>query len=244
MSRPPLCAWEGNVTTATQQVTRDEAQIIRALPFLRSLPEPDLERVIAAVRRRTYRKGDLIHHEDDLAGDCFVVVRGQVKHRLTALDGRQITHKFSSSGVFFGMISVLDHKRRAGDAVAVTDCELMVIDGDLIAEIRQKHPSANAALLEFTTTGVRHVLGLLHDLAFLSVPMRLAKVLLQFAEEDAQGLYIPAYLNQMELAFLVATTRESVNQTLKRFAREGWVTFDRRLLRITDAEGLRRSISD
>ena len=65
--------------------------------------------------------------------------------------------------------------------------------------------------------------------SFLSVPMRLAKVLLQYAEEDANGLYIPAYLNQMELAFLVATTRESVNQTLKRFAREGWVGFDRRL---------------
>src|SRR4051812_17737406 len=102
MSQPPLWRFGGNVTTATQQVTRDEAQIVRALPFLKGLPEPELDRVIAAVRRRTYRKGDLIHHEDDLAGDCFVVVRGQVKHRLTALDGRQITHKFSSPGVFFG----------------------------------------------------------------------------------------------------------------------------------------------
>src|SRR3954463_7503622 len=142
-----------NMTTATQATTRDEAQIIRALPFLKGLSQPELDRVSSAVRRRTYRRGDLIHHEDDLAGDCFVVVRGQVKHRLTAFDGRQITHKFSTTGAFFGMISVLDHKRRAGDAVAVTDTDLMVIDGDLIAEIRDKHPSANAALLEFTTTG-------------------------------------------------------------------------------------------
>jgi CRP-like cAMP-binding protein len=232
------------MTTATQSLTREEAQILRALPFLSGLPDGDLQRVTGAVRRRTYRRGDLIHHEDDLAGDCFVVVRGHVKHRLTAFDGRQITHKFSTTGAFFGMISVLDHKRRAGDAVAVTDTDLMVVDGDLIAEIRERHPPANAALLEFTTTGVRHVLSLLHDLAFLSVPMRLAKVLLQYADEDASGLYIPGYLNQMELAFLVATTRESVNQTLKRFAREGWVAFDRRLLRITDADGLRRSIVD
>ena len=119
-----------------------------------------------------------------------------------------------------------------------------MIDGDLIAELRGTHPEANAALLEVYTTGFRHVLGLLHDLAFLSVPMRLAKVLLQYAEEDATGRYIPPYLNQMELAFLVATTRESVNQTLKRFAREGWVALDRRILRLTDIEGLRRSISD
>jgi CRP-like cAMP-binding protein len=232
------------MTTATQFLNRDETQVVRALPFLAGLPDADIERVTSAVRRRSYRRGDLIHHEDDLAGDCFVVTRGQVKHRLTAFDGRQITHKFSGAGSFFGMLSVLDHKRRAGDAVAVTDCELLVIDGDLIASIRERHPSANAALLDFTTTGFRHVLGLLHDLAFLSVPMRLAKVLLQYAEQDATGLYIPSYLNQMELAFLVATTRESVNQTLKRFAREGWVSFDRRLLRIGDPEGLRRSISD
>jgi CRP-like cAMP-binding protein len=228
----------------TTQLSKDETQVIAGLPFLAGISQPQLDRVMSAVRRRSYRRGELIHHEDDIAGDCFVVMRGQIKHRLTAFDGRQLTHKFTSAGNFFGTLSVLDHKRRAGDAVAVTDCELLVMDGDLIAELRRTHPRTNEVLLEVYTTGLRHVLGLLHDLAFLSVPMRLAKALLEHAQEDAEGLYIPAHLNQMELAFLVATTRESVNQTLKRFAREGWVAFDRRVLRIVDPEGLRRSISD
>jgi CRP/FNR family cyclic AMP-dependent transcriptional regulator len=227
---------------ATQPLTKEEAQVLRALPFLAGLTEGELERVAAGVRRRSYRRGDLIHHEDDLAGDGFVVTRGHVKHRLTAFDGRQITHKYSPPGSFFGMLSVLDHKRRAGDAVAVTDCELLVIDRGSIADLREKHPEATAALLEAYTNGFRHLLSLIHDLAFLSVPMRLAKVLLQYAETDDAGLYIPPYLNQLELAFLVGTTRESVNQTLKRFAREGWVALDRRVIRIVDAEALRRSI--
>jgi CRP/FNR family cyclic AMP-dependent transcriptional regulator len=230
-------------TMVVSQLLKDEAQIVRTLPFLSTLSEPEVDHIVASVRRRIYRKGDHIQNEDDLAGDCFIVIQGHVKHRLTALDGRQITHKYTAPGNFFGTVSLHEYKRRAGDAVAATDCELLVIDRETIVEVLRVHPEANAAFVQAYTQGLRHLLGLLHDFAFLNVPMRLAKVLLEHAQEDADVLYIPAYLNQMELAFLVATTRESVNQTLKRFAREGWVRLDHRILRISDPDGLRRSIS-
>jgi CRP-like cAMP-binding protein len=107
-----------------------------------------------------------------------------------------------------------------------------------------RHPEANSALLETYVAGIRHLLSLLHDLAFLSVPRRLARVLLEYAESDGGGgLCLPQYLNQLELAFLVGTTRESVNQTLKRFIREGWIAVRQRTVILTDADALRRSTS-
>jgi CRP-like cAMP-binding protein len=214
------------------------------VPFFTGLPESERERLAASVRRRSYRRGEVIHHEDDLAGDCFVVTQGHVKHRLTAFDGRQLTHSVQGPGGFFGLLSLIDHKRRAGDAVAVTDTEVLVIDRDLLGEILQRYPETNAALLDSYMGRYRQLLGLIHDLAFLSVPQRLAKVLLLHAREDeaAEHPIVPAFLNQTELAFLVGTTRESVNQTLKRFAREGSVAFERRTLVVMDAEALRRVV--
>jgi CRP-like cAMP-binding protein len=229
---------------STQSLTREEHDVLAKLPFFTMLDADEMQDVASSVRKRSYRRGEIIHHVDDIAGDVFVVTRGHVKHRITAFDGRQLTHSVDGPGGFFGMLSVIDQKRRAGDAVGLTDCEVLVIDRDVIVRVLRDHREANAILLRHHVRSLREKLSLVHDLAFLSVPMRLAKAILEYAEpgtEPASPPAIPGYLNQTELAFLVSSTRESVNQCLKTFARHGWIDFDRRTIRITDPEGLRKA---
>jgi CRP-like cAMP-binding protein len=229
---------------SSQTLTRKESEVLARLPFLAMLDASQMQDLASSVRKRSYRRGEIIHHVDDIAGDIFVVTRGHVKHRITAFDGRQLTHAIDGPGGFFGMLSVIDQKRRAGDAVGLTDCEVLVIDRDAIVRVMRDHPEANAILLRHHVRSVREKLTLVHDLAFLSVPARLAKTILEYAvpgDEPDRRPTIPAYLNQTELAFLVSSTRESVNQCLKAFARSGWIDFDRRTIRITDPEGLRKA---
>src|SRR5690348_15517580 len=112
---------------APQTLNREELEKLAALPFFAMLNENDLQAIASTVRKRSYRRGEVIHHVDDVAGDVFVVLRGHVKHRITALDGRQLTHSIHGPGGAFGLVSVIDHKRRGGDAVGLTDCEVLVI---------------------------------------------------------------------------------------------------------------------
>lgn len=213
-----------------------------ALPFFSATSTEEMEEIVATVRRRNYRRGEVIHHVDDVAGDVFVIVRGVVKHRLTASDGRQFTHSIQEAGAPFGLLSVIDQHRRAGDAVALTDCEVLVIDRDTFARFLAENVEAKSQLLDRHVNSLRRQHSLVHDLAFLTVPMRLAKTLLYYARTnpESQTPAIPSYLNQTELAYLVGSTRESVNQCLKSFVRQGWIDFDHRSIRILDAEGLRR----
>ncbi len=229
---------------AIQTITRDDIQTLGRLPFFADLSAAELDVIAGSVRRRAYRRGEVIHHVDDVAGDVFLITRGIVKHRLTAFDGRQLTHSIQGPGDPFGLLSAIDQKRRAGDAVALTDCDVLVIDREAFAAFLKSHPEANIFLLDFHVSSVRRHLALVHDLAFLSVPMRLAKVLLTHARRDLDSGQetIPAYLNQTELAFLVGSTRESVNQCLKSFARQGWIGFERRTIKIVDREALLRTI--
>jgi CRP/FNR family cyclic AMP-dependent transcriptional regulator len=227
---------------ATQALTRDEFQILAGLGLFATLDEAEVEEIAGSVRKRAYRRGEVIHHVDDVAGDVFLITKGKVKHRLTAFDGRQLTHSIQGPGDPFGLLSAIDRKRRAGDAVALTDCDVLVIDRDDIESFLKDHPEAHKYLLDFHVASVRQHLAQVHDLAFLSVPMRLAKVLLAHSQQSVDPLTgqhtIPAYLNQTELAFLVGSTRESVNQCLKAFDRHGWIGFDRRNIHILDADAL------
>jgi CRP-like cAMP-binding protein len=226
-------------------LSREEFATLANLRFFDCLNEQEMEEIAATVRKRNYRRGEVIHHVDDVAGDVFLITRGNVKHRLTAFDGRQLTHSIQGPGDPFGLLSVIDQKRRAGDAVALTDCDVLVIDRDVFASFLKAHPESKTFLLDFHVASVRQHLGTVHDLAFLSVPMRLAKVLLHHSQRNIDPVSgrptIPSYLNQTELAFLVGSTRESVNQCLKSFARQGWIGFDRRTIHILDAEALRRN---
>ena len=73
----------------THNLTRDEFDILARLRFFETLSETELEGIASSVRKRAYRRGEVIHHVDDVAGDVFLITRGIVKHRLTAFDGRR-----------------------------------------------------------------------------------------------------------------------------------------------------------
>ena len=228
---------------ALQLARHEDLEAVGRLPLFACVREQEVSEIMGSARRRTYQRGQVIHHVDDVAGDVFVIVKGHVKHRLLASDGRQITHNIQGPINFFGMMSVLDGKRRAGDAVALTDCEVLVIDSEIIASFLARHPEANSVLLKRYVGSARRMEMMLHDQAFLSVPMRLAKVLLEYAVHEGDSptdeLVVPSYLNQTELACLVGTSRESVNQSLKQFSFWGWIESDRKNIHVLDAPALR-----
>jgi CRP-like cAMP-binding protein len=227
---------------AVHHLSREEYRVLSQLSFFAATAPEEMDEIAATVRRRNYRRGEVIHHVDDVAGDVFVIVQGVVKHRLVASDGRQFTHSIQEAGAPFGLLSVIDRQRRAGDAVALTDCEVLVIDRDVFAGFVKEHPEAKSELLDRHVTSLRRQHNLVHDLAFLTVPMRLAKTLLAYARTDSKtrAEIVPAYLNQTELAYLVGSTRESVNQCLKLFARQGWIGSEYRSIRVLDREALSR----
>jgi CRP/FNR family transcriptional regulator, cyclic AMP receptor protein len=81
-------------------------------------------------------------------------------------------------------------------------------------------------------------------LVFRSVPSRVAKILLELAEDfgrrEAHGLVIDLAISQEELATLVGASRQAVNASLRELEREGVVRRNGRWLVLLDVGALRR----
>ena len=71
----------------------------------------------------SYRAGDFIFREGDEASCMFVVLRGSVE--MSTRDKVVVT---IPEGKPFGMLSLIDKKRRANTARAKEDCELALLD--------------------------------------------------------------------------------------------------------------------
>src|SRR5690606_10954510 len=84
--------------------------------------------------------------------------------------------------------------------------------------------------LHVLKTLARHIRRLntqLADIFFLDLPGRLARVLLNLAEQYGRrvsdGIVIELSLTQTDLAEMTGATRVSVNKALGRFRRSGWI---------------------
>ena len=77
----------------------------------------------------------------------------------------------------------------------------------------------------------------LEELAFKSIPARLASLLLRLAEQQGPGKVVAGYTHQ-DLGEMLGTYRETITQTLNEFKAEGLVDIGRKRIEILDVGGL------
>jgi len=230
------------------RLTSPETELLSSLSIFRCLDADDLDAVASQLTRRTFAKGDVIYHYDDLPGSLYILVKGRVKIRLISqTDNRQVTFAWISPGTFFGTISLLDEGHRNSDCVAVEPCQILEMSHDAFRAYLRSHPAAMEALIETMALRWRQTIRHFYDLAFLDVPGRLARLLLQLAGDRGNGkLQLPVTINnlsQREMASLVGTTRESINKWIKYFANQGCIEFSKGSVTILRADDLRERIT-
>jgi len=102
------------------------------------------------------------------------------------------------------------------------------------------------AVLEAVSRRLRETDEMAADLAFLDVPGRLAKKLLDLAASNgvqkSSGVLIDLAVTQEELANMIGVTRESVNRNLSDFKKMGLVTNQGRKIIVKDAARLRQRV--
>jgi CRP-like cAMP-binding protein len=102
------------------------------------------------------------------------------------------------------------------------------------------------SVIEAMSRRLRRTTDLVQDVAFLDVPARLARVLLQLNEAGGQpgpdGMLRSPRLTQSELAELVGTTRETLNKWLGFYERQGLLRRSRGVVQVVRPEELRQRI--
>ena len=212
---------------------------VRQVQLFRTLDEGQLHKVSRLLKERRYRKNEIIFHQDDPGGYLYIICSGRVRIYLAAPDGREVTLRIYGPDSAFGELSVLDGEARSASAAALEDVATYVLyREDFFNLLRESF-----ALVEHTITilveRVRYTTNYSEQLAFLSVPGRVAALLVRLAGAEAEiQAPIRLELSQQELADFANTTREWVNRALHDFAAEGLVRIERRAVVILDREGL------
>jgi len=202
--------------------------LFRDHPLFQRLEPELIDQLNSHFVKKNIARGTAIFAVCDAAASVFAVCAGTVKISTSTADGRDVVFNLVNAGEIFGEIAVLDGGTRTADATAMTDCELVEIQGRDFLTIARKRPELGLKLLELLCRRLRRTSEQLEDMMGLGLPRRLAKTLLRLTEGIAPSVHgRKVAFTHREIGQMVGASRESTNKYLRGWQRRGWVHLDR-----------------
>lgn len=184
-----------------------------------------------ALRRAAVRcsAGHLIYLQETDATCFYYLKRGRVKSFLQAEDGDERVLRIYEEGAIFGEASFFDELPRVSSAVALSPCEIVPIDRDLVAQEFARDPTLAMSMIQYLARTVRLLSQQVDDMAFRPAPQRLGRRLLALAGADGT-----VCATQEELAAAISVSRVTVSRILSDLTRRGIVTLGYSTVRVLD----------
>jgi CRP/FNR family cyclic AMP-dependent transcriptional regulator len=216
---------------------------LRRCALFENVRDEALRDVVSRLRRRHFRRNEVIFHQGDPGDSLHVVSDGAVKIVLPSAEGEEAIIATLRPGDFFGELALLDGAPRSATAVALDACETLTLPRDVFRELLDQDPGLRDALLEGLARELRRVTGQVEELHFLDLAGRLAMRLSRLARDtdpasDVVRLDWP--YTQSDLASMIGGTRQSVNKLLSELVVAGLVVMERDTILIPSVAALAR----
>jgi CRP/FNR family transcriptional regulator, cyclic AMP receptor protein len=219
------------------QVTTQNVDFLATVPLFNGLDRIELERFAEVTREKSYPKGSVIRFEDDPGDSLFVVREGRVKVVLIGEDGREVILGVLGVGEYFGELSLIDDRPRSAHVIAMEDSNLLVLRREDFRKRVESSPSVAWSLLTELSRRLRRADDKIGGLVLLDVPGRIARLLLDLAEESGTNA-IEKTLTHQTIAQMIGASRETVSRAMKDFQDAGWITVERRRIALADRAAL------
>ena len=208
------------------------------------LAPSELQTLTAKLTRRTFKKGEVIFHQNDPGDQVHFVVAGVVKISVSSPDGQVHDVAILTPGDCFGEMSVLDGGLRSATAAAMESTTTLTLAREDFLAFLYDHSQFVILIMAFLVRRLRATDDLIGDIVFLDLPTRVAKKMLEvaYAYRDRRipsgQLTVP--LTQGELSTLVGCSRETVGKIIRTWRKVGLLTTSRRRITIANPGELER----
>lgn len=153
-------------------------------------------------------------------------------------DGREQVLRYLGPGDAFNEIAMFLSRPNPATAIALEQVVLWQLHRTIIQPLMVAHPELLLQVMVGMADRIAYLAELVADLSFLTVEVRLARLLLDAAPDDA--LVRQVWLTQAEMAARLGTVPDVLNRALRTLSDAGLIRVDRRQITILDRGRLRQ----
>lgn len=196
---------------------------LRRVPLLAGLDEAQLDALAAGSVRRNYPRGRTIVAEGEPSQSLYILLSGRAKVQRSDAEGKEVILAVLGSGDWFGEMSMIDDAPRSASVITLESCDFMAIEKSSFKTMLMQSPEVSMAVMRGLVNRLREADRKIETLALLDVYGRVARVLLDFAEEVNGEKIVRNRLPRQEIAKMIGASREMVSRVMKGLETDGLV---------------------
>lgn len=213
----------------------DADEIIRRCPLLRQVDQDARARLAEIAWVDTYTKGHRFFRVGAAVPGLYIVASGLARVYQLSPAGKEYVLHLPGPGQTFGEVAVLGGFPAPANSEMLEDGQVLLLPAtELQRQLDQDHRLCRQILTSLSHW-VRHVVGLIEDIALRDALGRLARWMLEHAD-DANTVQLP--MAKRHLASHLALTPETFSRCLRRLEDAGVLRNDDSGLHIADRDTL------
>jgi CRP/FNR family cyclic AMP-dependent transcriptional regulator len=197
--------------------------VLKAVPLFASFPEDQLRMLTTMVTRRSASRSTTIMAGGDATDSLYIVLSGRLKVMMSDSDGKEVILSILGPGEFFGEMGLIDDEPRSASVVTIEPCELLSISKRDFKKCLVENSEMSMAVMRGLVRRLREADRKIGSLALLDVYGRVARLLLDMAENVNGEKVVTKRLPKQDIAKMIGASREMVSRVMKDLQTGGYI---------------------
>ncbi len=199
-------------------------ELIRRVPLFSMLTASQAESVADAVIKSRFKRGEAIVEQGKKSNALAIILTGRARVVTTDGRGREVILASMKPGDYIGEMSLIDNEPHSATVRAEVQTDVLILGRLEFARCLPENSSMAYAVMKGLVQRLRHADRQIESLALMDVYGRVARALLEFATEDAEGnAVIRDKVSRQDVAKMVGASREMVSRVMKDLEERGFI---------------------
>lgn len=207
------------------------------IDIFQDLSESELAEMDRQITMTSSSPGKIFYMPEDTGEVLFLLKKGRVQLYRISPNGKKLVVTTLGPGAMFGEMSLVGQGMHNTFAESIDECLICVMSRADVARLMREKPTVAFRFVEALGGRVSNLESRLEEIAFKSIPARLASLLFRLADEQGEGDQVNGFTHQ-DLGEMLGTYRETITQTLNEFKSGGLVEIGRKHIELIDRDSL------
>ncbi|MGP1676908.1 MAG: Crp/Fnr family transcriptional regulator [Burkholderiales bacterium] len=205
------------------QPNRVSTTLLRNVPLFAGLNEQQLSVLARAMVRKSVGRNAKIIGAGDPTDSLYIVINGRLKVLMSDEQGREVILSILGPGEFFGEMGLLDDSPRSASVVTLEACELLTISKIDFKRSLADNFELSLIVMRGLVKRLREADRKIGSLALMDVYGRVARLLLEMAEDIDGEKVVGKKLSKQDIAKMIGASREMVSRVMRELQLGGYI---------------------
>lgn len=197
--------------------------LIRRVPLFSMLTNEQAQGIADAIVKRRFRRGEIIVEQGRKSNALFILLTGRARVLSSDVRGREVILAVLQPGDYVGEMSLIDNEPHSATVRAEVQTDMLILGRAEFARCLPENSSLSYAIMRGLVQRLRNADRQIESLALLDVYGRVARTLLDMAEDVGGQQIIRGKVSRQDLAKVVGASREMVSRVMKDLEERGIV---------------------